>query len=249
MRTQRLLLLTGALGGLVLGGCQRPQGEARAEAEAPPPLDARQVEEATVTLVPGHCAGVIVEDGRHALTAAHCVGLFEQRIELELYDGHTVGGSYVHVDTQRDVAVIQLDQVAPVRPLPVAVALPQPGTALLFAGRNDRPGGPQSVELARLGRCPSLPGVPQALFTTLRGEKGDSGAPVVDAEHRVVGLVHGGAACSIATPTHGFASVVHQLSGEEGLASAPAPAPDEGPGVGGSGFDPAGEHSEPARQP
>jgi S1-C subfamily serine protease len=245
MGTKRLLLLAGALSaGVGLGGCTRQE----AQAEAPAVPDARSVEQATVTLLPGHCAGVIVEDGRHALTAAHCVGLFEQRIELELFDGRTVAGRYVHVDPQRDVAVIQLDRVAPVRPLAVAEALPRPGAALLFTGRNDRPGRPQEVELARLGRCPSLPGVPQALFTTLRGEKGDSGAPVVDSAYRVVGLVHGGAACSIATPTHGLATVVRQLTtGEEGFAAAPGR--EEGPGVGGSGFDPAGQDAEPPRQP
>jgi S1-C subfamily serine protease len=56
--------------------------------------------------------------------------------------------------------------------------------------------------------------VPQALFTTLHGRKGDSGAPVVDLQLRVVGLVHGGARCSIAAPTAEFAPVVRQLAEE-----------------------------------
>lgn len=210
MRTKRFLLLAGTLASMALAGCERKQ-----QAPMGAPSDARDVEAATVTLLPGHCAGVIVEDGRHALTAAHCVGPFEDRIDLELHDGSTLGGTYVHIDPVRDVAVIRLDAVAPVRPLAVAPGLPAPGDALLFTGRNDRPGGPQSVQLARLGRCPSLPGVPQALFTTLRGEKGDSGAPVVDARYRVVGLVHGGAACSIATPTAGLGEVVEMLSGQD----------------------------------
>jgi hypothetical protein len=115
-----------------------------------------------------------------------------------------------------------------VRALPIATALPLPGAGLLFFGRNDRPNEPQEVELERLGRCPSLPGVPQALFTSLHGEKGDSGAPVVDRDLQVVGLVHGGAACSIAAPTADFAPVVDTLVAEVAR-------PDAEQGVGGSG--------------
>lgn len=211
MRSKRFLLLAGALAGVTLAGCEQRQGSVGAASSA------RDVEAATVTLLPGHCAGVIIEDGHHALTAAHCVGLFEARVDVELYDGQRLGGSYLHVDPERDVAIIRLDEVAPVRPLAVATRLPAPGAALLFTGRNDRPGAPQSVQLARLGRCPSLPGVPQALFTTLRGEKGDSGAPVVDSRFRVVGLVHGGASCSIATPTHGLGAVVRGLAVRDGV--------------------------------
>lgn len=199
MRSAKRLGWVGLLAGMVACG-------------APEPLGTEDLRRATVTLVPGHCAGVIVEDGRHLLTAAHCVRPGEPRVEAELYDGTRLGGSSVLVDRGRDVAIFRLDAVAPVLPLPVALEPPAPGDGLLFAGRNDRPGEPQEAQLERRGRCPSLPEVPSALFTTLRGEKGDSGAPVVDRELRVVGLVHGGAACSIATPTEAFAPVVRQLA-------------------------------------
>ncbi len=53
----------------------------------------------------------------------------------------------------------------------------------------------------RTGRCPSLPALGGALFTTIDGIPGDSGAAIVDGAIRVVGLVHGGAQCHIATPS------------------------------------------------
>jgi S1-C subfamily serine protease len=84
------------------------------------------------------------------------------------------------------------------------------------------------VELERLGRCPSLPGVPQALFTSLHGEKGDSGAPVVDHKLQVVGLVHGGAACSVAAPTAEIVPMLDTL-----VAEVARPGAEQG--VGGSG--------------
>jgi S1-C subfamily serine protease len=194
----------GALGAAALVACQgRQEG----------PLEVEDVEAATVTLDAGHCAGVVVEDGRHALTAAHCVGPQDDaRVDLTFQDGRRLGGAYVHVDRGRDVAVIRLDAKAPVRPLEVADGLPSPGDPLLFAGRHDRPGAPQDVLLERLDRCPSLPDVPAALFTTMRGKPGDSGAPLVDSDMRVVGLVHGGARCRIATPTAGLGTVVDGLA-------------------------------------
>ncbi len=193
----------------VLAGCQGSEPE-KAEADTPP--DVEDVSAATVTLEPGHCAGVVVEDGRHALTAAHCVRPDDIRVHLSFLGGQRLGGTYVHVDRGRDVAVIRLDARAPVRALEVADGLPAPGDALVFTGRNDRPGDAQEALLERLGRCPSLPDVPAALFTTMRGRPGDSGAPLVDLRMRVVGLVHGGAACRIATPTAGLGPLVEDLS-------------------------------------
>lgn len=201
--------------------------DARAEA-----VEAREVlalKDATVTLSPGHCAGVIVADGHHVLTAAHCIqGAPGQRQSVVLRDGRLLGGEVKVVDGRRDMAVLRLDARAPVRALTVATALPSPGDTLLFAGRNDRPGEPQEVELRKLGRCPSLPEVPQALFTSLHGAKGDSGAPVVDHDLRVVGLVHGGAACSIAAPTAEVSPLVDMLVAEVAR-------PDADLGVGGAG--------------
>ncbi|RKH08523.1 serine protease [Corallococcus sp. CA053C] len=181
---------------------------------------------ATVTLGDGHCAGVVVGAGRHVLTAAHCVAPTAGHELANFEDGRRLEGRYVFVDRGRDMALMELEAKAPVAPLEVAGALPAPGELLVFTGRFDRPGEPQQVMLERLGRCPSLPDVPAALFTSMHGIPGDSGAPLVDARMRVVGLVHGGARCSIAAPTADVAPEVQRLSreGPESLARSTPPA-------------------------
>lgn len=171
------------------------------------------LQDATVTLEPARCAGVVAGDPSFVLTAAHCLQADEGRVEVSFRDGGRLSGKVIELDRRQDLALIRLDEPAPVRALTVADALPPAGMAGLFAGRNDYGGPVQQIEVERLGRCPSLPGVPQALFTSLRGKKGDSGAPVVDEQLRVVGLVHGGAACSIAAPTADFATVIDQAIG------------------------------------
>lgn len=223
MRAMRLSRLAGVLAMAALAAC----GSSRKQEDTA--SEFRALQDATVTLFPGHCAGVVVADGRHALTAAHCIDVIPgERQPVVLRDGHMLSGVVKLVDPIRDLAVIRFDVRAPVHPLTVASAMPIPGEELLFAGRNDRPSEPQQVELRKLGRCPSLPGVPQALFTSLHGEKGDSGAPVVDRHLQVVGLVHGGAACSIAAPTAGFVPMLDMLVAE-------AAHPNAEQGVGGSG--------------
>ncbi|WP_375767500.1 serine protease [Archangium gephyra] len=225
MRARRLSRLAGVLAVVGLAAC----GSSKKQEEDGTRKDFRALKDATVTLYPGHCAGVIVADGHHALTAAHCIDVPPGEPQpVLLTNGRLLNGVVKVVDPMRDLAVIRFDEAAPVRPLSVATAMPVPGEGLLFFGRTDRPNVPQEVELKRLGRCPSLPGVPQALFTSLDGDKGDSGAPVVDRQLQVVGLVHGGAACSIATPTADMAPVLDTLVAE--LAR-----PGAEQGVGGSG--------------
>ncbi len=223
MRARRLSKRAGVLAVAALVACTS------SKKQEDPRQDFLTLRDATVTLFPGHCAGVVVADGRHALTAAHCIDVAPgERQPVVLRTGRMLSGVVKVVDPLRDLAVIRFDELAPVRPLSVASAMPLPGEGLLFFGRTDRPNQPQEVSLERLGRCPSLPGVPQALFTSLHGEKGDSGAPVVDRQLHVVGLVHGGAACSIATPTAEFAPVLDTLVAEVAR-------PEAEQGIGGSG--------------
>ena len=168
--------------------------------------------EATLTLLPARCQGVVAGDAQSALTAAHCLAPAQRTLRVQLHDGRVLEARVLRVDRARDVAFLRLAAPSGVAPLQVARALPEPGAALRFVSRRHRAGELQEVTLLRLGRCPSLPRVPAALFTSLRGRPGDSGAPVVDERLRVVGLVHGGARCAIATPTAGMGAQLAALA-------------------------------------
>lgn len=177
-----------------------------------------QLEEATVTLPTG-CAGVVAGDGRRILTAAHCVPEGLAELDVTLHDGAQVPATLSEIDRERDIALFDLTEEAPVRPLLVHDQESHVGDSIFFTGREGGRSVRQRAEVERLGRCPSLPGVPRALFTSIRGEKGDSGSPLVDEELHVVGLVHGGAACSIATPTWEFAADINPPPGHENAAN------------------------------
>lgn len=174
--------------------------------------DASRLAAATLTLLPARCQGVVAEDAQSALTAAHCIEHGERHLRVRLHDGREVAARVVRLDRAHDVAFLRLARPSGVRPLQVADALPFPGSSLRFISSRHHAGEVQQVQLVKLGRCPSLPAVPAALFTSLRGEPGDSGAPVVDAQLQVVGLVHGGARCAIATPTAGLGAQLAALS-------------------------------------
>ncbi len=180
-----------------------------------------RVAKATVTLPEKSCAGSVAGDREHVVTAAHCVIDGAQRVRVRLSNGVTLGSDVQHIDRDADVALLRLDAPANVEPLGLGDYLPRRGARLLFVGRLDRPSKTQVVSVDRLGRCPSLPGQPQAMFTSVQAQPGDSGAPLVDAELRVVGVIHGGASCHIAAPTRALAREISSQGAQ--------PAPDVSP--------------------
>ncbi|MGM0575517.1 MAG: S1 family peptidase [Myxococcota bacterium] len=162
---------------------------------------------ASLTLEPARCAAVLVVDRVHALTAAHCVeGRRTTRVTFR--DGHSTVARVVDRSEARDLALLRLVEHASATPLALAREHPAKGQRLLFVGRVDRRRPPGLVRVHGLGRCRSLPRVPRAVFTDLDVEPGASGAPLVDRRLRVVGLVHGGARCHIATPVGPVAEAV-----------------------------------------
>lgn len=112
-------------------------------------------------------------------------------------------------DAAADQAVLRLPQPAPASATPLRIATRRqiPGTVLYYYGHPDRVAF-QTARLDRVGQCPSLPTLQNALFTSIAGKPGDSGSPLVNAGGEIVGLVHGGAACRIATPANTLLALV-----------------------------------------
>jgi S1-C subfamily serine protease len=166
---------------------------------SPVPRDVRRaLERATVVIMPAKCGGVLLESPQVVATALHCVKDGpSQRVRLP--DGEERAARVAVTDEAADQAILTLDEPAPMTPLSLARRPPITGTVLYFAGNPDRP-RPQDSRLDRIGHCPSLPDLDDALFTSIQGTPGDSGSPLVDGAAQVVGLVHGGARCHIATP-------------------------------------------------
>jgi len=150
-------------------------------------------------LVGAGCSGVLVDGPDLVLTAEHCI-TGSATHALRFSDGARRTGWVAGVDHDADQALLLLEEPVTVKPLALVRQPPIAGTVLYFAGNPDHPRF-QEAKLERTGRCPSLPSLGDALFTTINGIPGDSGAPIVDAGTRVVGLVHGGAQCHIATPS------------------------------------------------
>jgi S1-C subfamily serine protease len=168
-----------------------------------PPVASRAVEQAlrgaSVVIEPVGCAGALAATRSLVVTARHCVRRLGQSLDVYLARNQVRRARVVALDERADQAVLLLTAPARLEPLGILRRQAKPGTVVYFAGNPERPTF-ERARLERIGRCPSLPRLPDALFTTIHGEPGDSGAPLVDDGGRIVGLVHGGARCHIATP-------------------------------------------------
>jgi hypothetical protein len=164
---------------------------------------------AASAVVNGGCSGALIQDRDLVVTARHCVRQSDTA-DVEFTNGDIRSGSVVAVDRAADQALLLLDEPVPIEPLLLAEQAPEPRSRLYFEGNPERPQF-QEAELDRFGRCPSLPDLPNALFTTIEGQPGDSGAALVDRAARVVGLVHGGERCHIATPADALWRLLHRV--------------------------------------
>jgi S1-C subfamily serine protease len=168
----------------------------------------RRVHAASVT-VAGACSGVLADGPDLVVTARHCV-VDRDTLEIRFTNGLVRTGWVAATDEVADQAVLLLEEPVAVEPLKVARMIPIPGSILYFEGNPNDPRY-QEAQLERTGRCPSLPALPNALFTSIHGVPGDSGAPIVDAAAHIVGLVHGGAQCQIATPADTLARLIDRV--------------------------------------
>ena len=173
-----------------------------------PPAVRRQLAAATVLVLPSRCTGAVVETRWLVATAKHCI---DDRARLRVrVAGVERAAELVDEDPAADQVVLALAEDVPVAPLGVVRRIPIVGTVLYFHGNPERPRW-QAARLERIAPCPSLPDLPRALHTDIDGTPGDSGAPLVDLAGDVVGLVHGGAKCRIATPGDRLARLVDRV--------------------------------------
>jgi S1-C subfamily serine protease len=196
--------MVAALVGLVLGIATSPAG-----AQVPSTVR-RALQEATVAVEPAGCVGVVAESRQLVLTARHCLDEGTRSVRVRLSNGEERTAWVVGTDRVADQAALFLEEPVEVKPLAVTRRRQLEGTVLYFEGHPKRPRF-QAVRLDRVGQCPSLPNLPNALFTTIKGQPGDSGAPVVDGLGRVVGLVHGGSTCQIATPADTLGRLIDRV--------------------------------------
>jgi S1-C subfamily serine protease len=168
----------------------------------------RALHAASVQVLTTGCSAALAENRQIVVTARHC--LRGDTLRLRFSTGEERTGWVVATNQASDQAVLFLEEPVAVQPLTVVRRRQVPGTVLYFEGNPDRPRF-QSARLDRVGRCPSLPDLPNALFTSIEGVPGDSGAPLIDAAGRVVGLVHGGTHCHIATPADSLARLVDRV--------------------------------------
>jgi S1-C subfamily serine protease len=170
----------------------------------------RALHASSASLDGDRCSGVLAESSELVLTARHCVGQEGDRVRVRFGAGFARGAWVVAIDERADQAVLLLESAVPLEPLTIARRPVIPGAVLYFEGNPSRPRF-QTARLDRIGRCQSLPTLPNALFTGIEGTPGDSGAPLVDGAMRVVGLVHGGARCHIATPADTLGRLIDRL--------------------------------------
>jgi S1-C subfamily serine protease len=192
---------------LLAAACATP-----VEANPPPvPLAVRRaLRESTVLVLPSECGGVLAS-GQLVATALHCVDP-AAALRVRTSAGATLDARVEAVDADADQALLRLERPAGVPALDIARRSPIDGTVVYFQGNPKRP-RPQDARVDHRGRCESLPRLPDALFTSIRGTPGDSGSPVVDGAAQIVGLVHGGARCQIATPGTRLARLVDRALG------------------------------------
>jgi S1-C subfamily serine protease len=180
----------------------------RAEPVPPDIALRRTLHAASVVVETTGCSGAIAEDPQLIVTAVHC--LRGPTLRVRLSTGAERTAWVVATDEVADQAVLFLEEAADVVPLTIARRRQIPGTILYFEGNPARPRF-QTARLERVDRCPSLPDLPNALFTGIDGVPGDSGAPLIDGAARIVGLVHGGAGCRIATPGDTLARLIDRV--------------------------------------
>lgn len=138
-----------------------------------------------------------------------------RKVAAQADEGLRISAEVVHRDPENDRVLLRLAERAPTQALPLAAHAAQTGDRLYFGGHHRGPGRFRALTVQRVAPCPTLPNT-RALHTDLNARKGDSGSPLINDAGELVGMVHGGARCQIATPTHGLDEVLATLPAPDG---------------------------------
>lgn len=170
------------------------------------------------------CSGVVAHSQSEIVTAAHCIPSGRSAVTVRHLELGTRTATVLYRDDARDLAWLELSEPFAVSAFPLATGLPKVNDKLVFLGRIDRAKRPRRAVVERVARCPHLPELDDALFTTLDAKPGDSGAPLVNDQGEVVALVQGGARCHIASPVY---PLVRARAAREASLSGPSSTPAE----------------------
>jgi len=207
---------------IVLGLIARP---AAANPPAVPTSVRQALRASSVLILPSRCGGVLAASRDLVATALHCVDA-DAALRVRTSTGAVLDARLEVVDFEADQVLLRLEHEAAAPALEIARRPPIAGTVVFFEGNPERP-RLQDARIDHRGRCESLPRLPDALFTSIRGAPGDSGSPLVDGAAQIVGLVHGGGRCQIATPATHLARLVDRAAGRKAAFGA-APRPPAG---------------------
>jgi S1-C subfamily serine protease len=128
---------------------------------------------------------IVAEDGA-VVTTAHLVkGAPADQLSVKLSSGSSLPAKLVKVDNVKDLALLTINTREPLSPLNLSPSMPDIGmpiSALLF--------GSDEILRAEIGTAVGLQLKPTPkVAVRLHTEAGDSGAPVLDKEGRLLGLV------------------------------------------------------------
>ncbi len=134
-----------------------------------------------------------IKDGYegYCLTAYHVVqGIKDNSIKVKFRNGRTSKGCQVVLkDKERDVALVWAWIPGDIQPAAVATESVKPGEYLEFAGLG---GGSNLKALRHFHGVASSPSGMEKIFADVPLLPGDSGGPVFNARHEVVGIISGG---------------------------------------------------------
>ncbi len=156
-----------------------------------------EIGKSLVGIGPGWSPGFFIEE-EYILTAGHCLKSRGTRVEINLRDGRTIPGHIEAIDTDYDIGLVHVDHKAHNMPhlslakYPIFRRDKLPAAAALLRTETNHNGHPFEIEY---GECLGLDRswtVVGKLRLKIVSKPGYSGAPILDKEGRVIGILTNG---------------------------------------------------------